>query len=223
MEEPKTKSKETPNTTAHLTETVPLPQDPVPKTKPQPNTRKLTTDDNANFHNSAYFKIRALACQLRPHFTQVLQTPNFRNCKAAHEIRIQMKLMVDLYKQMIAETDQHETFVSAHSPLAGDNLLGKHFSGGHQEGKKSGMPQPKQTLEESLEKKPQTPHFCSEKKQHWGSYVVGGSVSGWNFITFLGGKPIYYGITKESFRRSHKKSFAQHSHKKKSSVARTKN
>ncbi|KAK2653871.1 hypothetical protein Ddye_013727 [Dipteronia dyeriana] len=39
----------------------------------------------------------------------------------------EMKLMVELYKQMIAETDQHETFVSAHRPLTGDNLLGKHL------------------------------------------------------------------------------------------------
>ncbi|KAI9162600.1 hypothetical protein LWI28_028857 [Acer negundo] len=185
MEEPKSKEP----TTAHLPATVPLPQNPVPK--PQPNKRKLA---DAHFHNSAYFKIRALTRQLRPHFIQVLQTPDFRNCKAAHEIRTQMKLMVDLYKQMIAETDQHESFVSAHRPLTGDNLLGKHLSGGHRDGKKSGTPQPKPTLEESLE----------EKRE---SYIIGGSVSGWNFITFLGSKPVYYGVTKESIRSSDNKSF----------------
>ncbi|KAK3220707.1 hypothetical protein Dsin_014677 [Dipteronia sinensis] len=196
MEEPKPKEP----ITTHLPATVPLPQNPVPK--PQPNKRKLA---DAHFHNSAYFKIRALTRQLRPHFIQVLQTPDFRNCRAAHEICTQMKVMVDLYKQMIAETDQHETFVSAHRPLTGDNLLGKHLSGGDRDRKMSGPPQPKPTLEESLEEKRQTPHFSSEEKRE--SYIVGGSVSDWNFITFLGGKPVYYGVTKESIQSSHKKSF----------------
>ncbi|KAK0595577.1 hypothetical protein LWI29_008028 [Acer saccharum] len=191
---------EEPKSTTHLPATVPLPQYPVPK--PQPNKRKLA---DAHCHNSAYFKIRALTRQLRPHFIQVLQTSDFRNCKAAHEIRTQMKLMVDLYNQMIDETDQHETLVSAQRPLTGDNLLGKHLSGGHQERKKSGTPQPKPTLEESLEEKRQTPHFSSEEKRK--SYIVGGSVSGWNFITFLGSKPVYYGVTKESIRSSDNKSF----------------
>lgn len=33
-----------------------------------------------------------------------------------------------------------------------------------------------------------------------GSYIVGGSAFGWNFITFEGKEPVYYGVTKESFR-----------------------
>ena len=33
-----------------------------------------------------------------------------------------------------------------------------------------------------------------------GSYVVGGSAFGWNFIAFTGTEPVYYGITKEVFR-----------------------
>ncbi|KAK9911877.1 hypothetical protein M0R45_035759 [Rubus argutus] len=33
-----------------------------------------------------------------------------------------------------------------------------------------------------------------------GAYVVGGSAFGWNFITFSGMEPVYYGMTKESFR-----------------------
>lgn len=35
-----------------------------------------------------------------------------------------------------------------------------------------------------------------------GSYVVGGSAFGWNFITFSCKDPVYYGVTKESFRAS---------------------
>ncbi|KAK9178802.1 hypothetical protein WN943_027996 [Citrus x changshan-huyou] len=50
------------------------------------NKRKLA--HNADLYNSAYFKIRSLARELRPHFIQVLQTPDFRNSKAANEIKL---------------------------------------------------------------------------------------------------------------------------------------
>lgn len=33
-----------------------------------------------------------------------------------------------------------------------------------------------------------------------GTYIVGGSAFGWNFVTFHGTKPEYYGRTKDSFR-----------------------
>lgn len=33
-----------------------------------------------------------------------------------------------------------------------------------------------------------------------GSYVVGGSPVGWNFLVWLGGKIMYYGVAKEVFR-----------------------
>lgn len=35
--------------------------------------------------------------------------------------------------------------------------------------------------------------------------IVGGSAFGWNFVTFITGtEPIYYGVTKDSFRASQK-------------------
>lgn len=39
-----------------------------------------------------------------------------------------------------------------------------------------------------------------EDGQTQGTYVVGGSAFGWNFITFSGQDPVYYGRTKEQFR-----------------------
>ncbi|KAF3441335.1 hypothetical protein FNV43_RR15249 [Rhamnella rubrinervis] len=33
-----------------------------------------------------------------------------------------------------------------------------------------------------------------------GSYIIGGSAFGWNFITYDGKEPVYYGVTKESFQ-----------------------
>ncbi|KAK9910473.1 hypothetical protein M0R45_034433 [Rubus argutus] len=35
---------------------------------------------------------------------EVLRTPDFQKCKAANEIQQQVKLLMDLYKQMTAET-----------------------------------------------------------------------------------------------------------------------
>lgn len=103
-------------------------------------------------------------------------------------LHAEMKLMVGLYRRMIAETDQIE----------------------HQEGKHSELLKPKNSREQSSVKKPQTPAFRSEKKnddigQSRESYIVGGSVFGWNFITFSGSQPVYYGVTRESFRSKHKK------------------
>lgn len=98
-------------------------------------------------------------------------------------LHAEMKLIVDLYQQMIAEIDQIE----------------------HEEELQSELLKPKKFQEQPSEKKPQTPGFSSEKKnddigQSRESYIVGGSVFGWNFITFSGSQPVYYGVTRESFR-----------------------
>lgn len=45
-----------------------------------------------------------------------------------------------------------------------------------------------------------------------GSYVVGGSVYGWKFITWAGSRPNYYGVTKESHRYTLEKPAAGGSH-----------
>lgn len=33
-----------------------------------------------------------------------------------------------------------------------------------------------------------------------GRHIIGGSAFGWNFITYSNSIPVYYGVTKESFR-----------------------
>ncbi|XP_031275376.1 uncharacterized protein LOC116133831 [Pistacia vera] len=160
----------------------------TPFANPHSYSNKRNINHNAHLPTSYYYKIRLIARQLRPHFIQVLQTPDFRTCKAAHEVQEQMKLMVHLHRQMIAETDQIK----------------------HREGKQSELLKPKNSQEQSSVKKPQTSALSSEKKnddigQIRESYIVGGSVFGWNFITFSGGQPVYYGVTRESFRSRHKK------------------
>ncbi|GMI75523.1 hypothetical protein like AT1G01730 [Hibiscus trionum] len=134
------------------------------------NNRKtrLSASYNGDLEDS-YFNIRLLLQQLRPHFIQVLRTTDFRNCRAAHEIQKNLKVILDLYKQMIVDTE----------------------------------PQTEDCVKKSTDIK--DPMCCSSSERNLndgvlrGSYIVGGSVLGSNFITYGGGEPVYYGITKESY------------------------
>ncbi|PON51717.1 hypothetical protein PanWU01x14_214170 [Parasponia andersonii] len=70
--------------------------------------------------------------------------------------------------------------------------------------------QPRHTKQKFIESVSSETSISSDKKinigsQIEGSYTVGGSVSGWNFITFGGSKPVYYGVKRDSYRSSHNK------------------
>ncbi|GMY07168.1 T1N6.14 protein [Fagus crenata] len=92
MAEAKAFEEEGSNSKTHLTPPMsqPRPQGqpskPTPPLPPNTNKRKLIDIIPTN-PNSSYFKIRALTRQLRPHFIEVLRTPDFQNCKAADEVR----------------------------------------------------------------------------------------------------------------------------------------
>ncbi|KAF7827599.1 uncharacterized protein G2W53_018763 [Senna tora] len=85
----------------------------------------------------------------------------------------ELKVLVELCKQMGAEV----------ASLGKSNNVqdGKSSYGENTDGKTT----PKQPGEDGL---PQ------------GTYIVGGSAFGWNFITYSGQEPVYYGVTKEDFR-----------------------
>ncbi|ONI25314.1 hypothetical protein PRUPE_2G295600 [Prunus persica] len=151
--------------------------------------------------HSSMFKIRALVQQLRPNFIEVLQTPDFRNSEAADEIRQQMKLLMDLYKQMAKDAgDTHRKFVSETQHSTHDSDPAKE----NQDGKQQKHLQPRCSVEKPVQARTRSIPLSSYKKpvasQLQGSYIVGGSAFGWNFITFSGSKPIYYGVTKEEYR-----------------------
>ncbi|XP_057952054.1 uncharacterized protein LOC131146449 [Malania oleifera] len=195
------------------TEPAPLPQTaPSPPPPPQNNNNNSSGSNkrklaDVDIHSSPFYKICALVHGLRPHFLEVLRTPDLRNCKGAHEIRKQMKLVMDLYKQMTFGADSVVGSKNGPEPLSGEDALGKQSGDGDEEGEKVEQLQPKRVPEKLAGKKP--PTCNSEKKaedgQIQGSYVVGGSVFGWNFITFGGTKPVYYGVTKELYRSNHPK------------------
>lgn len=102
-----------------------------------------------------------------------------------------MKLLMDLYKQMIMEAAPTGKFknLPEHQPSSGT---------------RRGRPpnQSKQNLPETFEKPLQPLHFSYSDSQLKGSYVVGGSSLGLNFITYRGDEPVYYGVTKEMRRHS---------------------
>nr|DAD47384.1 TPA_asm: hypothetical protein HUJ06_017321 [Nelumbo nucifera] len=113
----------------------------------------------------------------------------------------EMKLMMDLYKQLKMET----FFIGKCKNQPGHPLLGEN----RQEQKPMERPQEeKQAEEHSLpeklpKEKPLSGGNNSESRgdsQIQGTYIVGGSVFGWNFILYPSGKPVYYGATKESRR-----------------------
>lgn len=111
----------------------------------------------------------------------------------------EMKRLMALNKQMTMETGKQMKFASEHQ---------QHYRVPAKENK-DGLPaqrvQPRCSVEKPLQSSTQWAKFISDKKpvvssQLPGSYIVGGSVFGWNFITFSGSKPVYYGVTKEAYR-----------------------
>ncbi|KAE8699734.1 hypothetical protein F3Y22_tig00110570pilonHSYRG00117 [Hibiscus syriacus] len=194
MEE--TKAAANPPTATAAQTSAPPPQ-PPPTAREQPASKKRPLENgNDQVQNSPYFKMRLVLKDLRPHFVEVLRAPDFRNCEAAGEIKQKTKHLVELYKQMIAsmETSNNES--------GGQTLQGE-----------TGMKQKPHEQQQVVRPAPAvssknktfqssgvTGKLQSEDGEAPGTYIVGGSAFGWNFITFTGNKPLYYGVTKESFR-----------------------
>ncbi|TYH99948.1 hypothetical protein ES332_A11G100200v1 [Gossypium tomentosum] len=204
MEEPKAAQNPPPSqdpnastTTVNAAQTTAPPPQPPPTAPEQPASRKRPLENsNDQYQNSPYFKMRLVLKDLRPHFIEVLRTPDFRNCKGAHEIKEKMKHLVDLYKQMIVSIEK------SNNGAGNQTMHGE--SGTKQKPQEQAQfvkPAPavssknKTFQSSSVTGKPQ-----SDDGEASGTYIVGGSAFGWNFITFAGNKPVYYGVTKEAFR-----------------------
>lgn len=152
------------------------------------NPKKRSIDQLYALQCSPYFKMRAILNDLRPLFIQVLRAPDFQNCEAASRIQKKMKLMIDICRQHIENPPLAKCNSAAGSLDFTSEKLGWC-------GQISEPPQEKRfPVGNNLEK----PVHGSTRIP--GTYIVGGSAFGWNFITFHGTKPEYYGRTKESFR-----------------------
>lgn len=114
---------------------------------------------------------------------------------------------MDLYKQMTAETVSMGKCknVPEAQPTLSENKDGQKPHERHQDVKQAEQSVPDRAFAKPSEDMPFPTANLSEKQRPedgWaqGTYVVGGSAFGWNFITFPGSKPAYYGVTKETFR-----------------------
>ncbi|KAK4268792.1 hypothetical protein QN277_022031 [Acacia crassicarpa] len=157
------------------------PQPPPPPPPPPPpgsaalppKSKKRPLESDSHLQHSRLFKIRVIIRDLRPRFIEVLRTPDFKNCQASNEIREQLKTLVGLCRQDVQESKAN---FEGKPPLPGRPSESK-------------IPPPV-----ALEKQP------AEDGQSQGTYIVGGSAFGWNFITYTSKQAVYYGLTKEQFR-----------------------
>ncbi|KAM3369339.1 hypothetical protein ACQJBY_017316 [Aegilops geniculata] len=166
----------------------PPPPPPLPSgPHAPPKKRKL---EELGFHDSPYYRIREAVASLRGRFLQVCQATDSQKKDAALEILKEIKVVMELSKKMRLDIS------AAAEPAKPSDIravrdvknkpAGKVPSGG----------------------KNQAPHReanPSETANHGnqllggrlqGSYVVGGSPMGWNFLMWPGGKAVYYGLTK---------------------------
>lgn len=116
---------------------------------------------------------------------------------------------MELYKEITAETVSigKSKNVTESQPLSGENPEGQKPQEQQLQDLKptAEKPQTETVFSKSSESKSLL-GVASEKPaedgQIPGTYVVGGSAFGWNFITYLGNESVYYGVTKEAFRTS---------------------
>ncbi|KAF8111492.1 hypothetical protein N665_0074s0025 [Sinapis alba] len=142
---------------------------------PTARGRKRGLEGNVKMENSNYYKMRLLVKDLRPHFLQVLRAPDFRNCKAAIEIQEKMKLLLQLYQEMIGQqTPISEKPIKTESSLSNGKTLNQ-------------TPGPSTVVVGDDD----------------DNKVVGGSAFGWNFVTYGGTDAVYSGLSKEEYRTSH--------------------
>ncbi|XP_073146856.1 uncharacterized protein [Henckelia pumila] len=159
--------------------------------KPFQQGRKRSLEQ---FQDSPYYKLRVALKDLRPHFIQVLKTPDFHNCDAADKIRDGMRVMMDLYQEITSES----------SPLEKCTTVPKDSSGDTRDGPKPMELQENAKSAENIPFDEVGPTIISDHGPQ-GTYIVGGSAFGWNFVTFLENQSVYYGRTKESFRAANPK------------------
>jgi DNA-directed RNA polymerase len=121
----------------------------------------------------------------------------------------EMKLLMELCKEIRAETVSivKSKNVTESQPLSGENREGQKPQEQLQDLKpRTEQPQTETIISKSSGSKSllgvASEKHTGEDGQIPGTYVVGGSAFGWNFITYLDSESVYYGVTKEAFRTS---------------------
>ncbi|KAI5011566.1 uncharacterized protein LOC123427535 [Hordeum vulgare subsp. vulgare] len=172
-----------------------------------PKKRKL---EELGFHDSPYYRIREAVASLRGRFLQVCQATDSQKKDAALEILKEMKVVMELSKKMRLDISAAaEPAKPSDIPAVRDvknKPSGKVPSGGKNQGQDTGekvplKPVSSQTPAVGIHREANPSETANQGNQLLGgrlqgSYVVGGSPMGWNFLMWPGGKAVYYGLTK---------------------------
>ncbi|KAL9245351.1 hypothetical protein vseg_019013 [Gypsophila vaccaria] len=146
-------------------------------------SKKRTLDQIHEFENTPYFKIRSIVSQLGPLIQKAALSTDIDTCESRPAIQEKLALLVEQCRQQSAL------------------LINCNGSKKQAEQKPLLQPRPDHSTQEKrfpagngIVKQTHESHVIP------GSYIVGGSAFGWNFLMFNGTKPEYYGRTKEAFR-----------------------
>ncbi|KAF3796256.1 hypothetical protein EJ110_NYTH03362 [Nymphaea thermarum] len=163
-------------------------QNPVPPSGVYTPTKKKRKFDDAEFQASKYCKIRSILKGLRPSIIDVLRAPDYHIGKCADTIRKDLRLIMELSKQLRAET------VSLGKMRRFETV--EDIPDRRQEEKITEKPAvEKPPLEEKV---PVVEQTVLKKEVASESHLIGGSPDAWNFITYPGSDPVYYGKLKAS-------------------------
>lgn len=166
--------------------------------------------EELGFHHSPYYKIRAAVANLRGRFLQVCRGTDSQKEDAALEILKEIKVVMDLSKKMRLDISAAAEPVKPFDiptvrvfrnkpaekvPSGGKNQvpqMGQDAKFVHNTGEKVPLkPVSSQATAVGIQREANT----SDERVK-GSYVIGGSPMGWNFLMWPGGKAVYYGLSK---------------------------
>ncbi|WVZ86696.1 hypothetical protein U9M48_033443 [Paspalum notatum var. saurae] len=185
-----------------------------------PEKRKV---EEVGFQRSPYYTMRETIANLRGRFLQVCQGTDSQKKDAAVEILKEMKDVMELCKKTRLDLSSAAEPVKLYDKLAArtseDKPAGKvlsaeknldppasmagtfvHNTGGGVQIKPDNSDTTAHRLPMETKKgdKPsKTPDYTKQQgRLPQGSYVIGGSPVGWNFLMWTGSKSVYYGLTK---------------------------
>ncbi|KAJ1272228.1 hypothetical protein BS78_06G186800 [Paspalum vaginatum] len=185
-----------------------------------PEKRKV---EEVGFQRSPYYTMRETIANLRGRFLQVCQGTDSQKKDAAVEILKEMKDVMELCKKTHLDLSSAAEPVKLYDKLAArtseDKPAGKVPSGEknldpptsmagnfvHNTG--GGVPMKPDNSDTTAHRLPVktkngdkpskiTDYTKQQGRLPQGSYVIGGSPVGWNFLMWTGSKSVYYGLTK---------------------------
>ncbi|CAL9052766.1 unnamed protein product [Musa banksii] len=211
-----------------MEEANPPPSAPQPPSVPAPEAAAAAAEapearskkrklNAAEFRESDYYKLRLAVKNLRPLFVEVLRTPDFRSSKVAHDLQNQMKTVLELTQKLRGDVTScekckkpseavHSLKVENEEPLEKppENVTpNAHPQAGDfpTAPEKASQPEKATSISDSFQGTT-APEIKEKAKQldeaFQGTYVIGGSKLGWNFLVYPGSEPVYYGVTKAS-------------------------